>query len=289
MLIPFPQLVEKHKLAVRGIVHIGANSGQELEAYLSKGVQSIVFIEPLKPAFEKLLRHVAKNPAFRPGIRCINELVTDTTGRRVTFHITDNDGESSSILPMKEHLNAHPDVKVVNSVPMEGWAYQDLADLHFIDPDLNFLNIDVQGAELMVLQGMGDKLKNFDYAYIEVNEKELYTGCAMLPDIDQFMTQAGFERKDMQMTSFGWGDALYVRKNIVPKTDQKQPNPLNQMRNAPAPAESSSLSAAINEADQLVNSIRTRLTNDVSGSVADSIGTQMRTGIMNILNKYIKN
>lgn len=288
MLIPFPQLVEKHKLAVRGIVHIGANSGQELEAYLSKGVHSIVFIEPLKQAFEKLLRHVAKNPSFREGVRCINELITDTTGRRVTFHITDNDGESSSILPMKEHLNAHPDVKVINSVPMEGWAYQDLADLHFIDPDLNFLNIDVQGAELMVLQGMGDKLKNFDYAYIEVNEKELYTGCAMLPDIDQFMVNAGFERKDMQMTSFGWGDALYVRKNITPKSTV-QTNTLEPMKSQQAPSGASSLGSAIFEADQLVNSIRTRLNNDVSGSVADSIGNQMRMGIMNILNKYIKN
>ncbi len=37
-------------------------------------------------------------------------------------------------------------------------------DIHF-----NFLNLDIQGAELKALKSMGDYLNNVDYIYTEVN------------------------------------------------------------------------------------------------------------------------
>ena len=37
-----------------------------------------------------------------------------------------------------------------------------------------FLNIDIQGAELLALKGMGELLHHFDYAYIEVNHDYVY-------------------------------------------------------------------------------------------------------------------
>lgn len=283
---------------VRGIVHIGANSGQELEAYLSKGIHNIVFIEPIKPVFEQLLKHVAiKAGEKKSHIRCINELLLDVTGKSVTMNITDNNGESSSVLPMKDHLTAHPDVKVTSQVQMDTWSYDDLADLHHIDPALNFLNIDTQGAELLILKGMGEKIKNFDYVYIEVNQKELYEGNPMLADIDQFMTEKGLERKELQMTDFGWGDALYVRKTIhapatshpKPETSHPKPDTRNLTPDTRNLTPETGLGAAISETDQLLAEIRKRLTDDTSGSVADNIVSRLRTGFMNIINKHIKN
>ncbi len=74
-----------------------------------------------------------------------------------------------------------------------------------------FLNVDLQGAELLALKGMGDLLKHFDHAYIEVNERELYKGCPLVGEIDAFMAKAGFVRKETVMTKHFWGDALYQR------------------------------------------------------------------------------
>ena len=47
--------------------------------------------------------------------------------------------------------------------------------------------------------------------YLEVNEKELYKGCGLLPEMDVFLETHGFKRVLMEMTCHGWGDALYVR------------------------------------------------------------------------------
>lgn len=78
----------------------------------------------------------------------------------------------------------------------------------------NFLNLDIQGAELMVLQGASEILKYFDYIYCEVNDKELYEKCAMTSDIDAFLSTHGFERKIKKMTTHGWGDAFYIKKYV---------------------------------------------------------------------------
>ena len=75
----------------------------------------------------------------------------------------------------------------------------------------NFLNMDIQGAELKCLQGFEDGLKMIDYIYAEVNTKELYAGCAQLPELDAWLAARGFKRVEISMTGWGWGDALYVR------------------------------------------------------------------------------
>ena len=50
-----------------------------------------------------------------------------------------------------------------------------------------------------------------DYIYAEVNTKELYAGCAQLPELDAWLDARGFKRVEISMTGWGWGDALYVR------------------------------------------------------------------------------
>ena len=55
-------------------------------------------------------------------------------------------------------------------------------------------------------------IKHVDVIYIEVNIAELYKDCATLPDIDEFLTEEGFERVVINITEYKWGDALYVRK-----------------------------------------------------------------------------
>jgi hypothetical protein len=74
-----------------------------------------------------------------------------------------------------------------------------------------FLNIDLQGAELLALKGMGDLLHQFSHLYIEVNEKELYKGCPRVWEIDSFLAGWGFHGVETKMTGFGWGDKYYQR------------------------------------------------------------------------------
>ena len=51
-----------------------------------------------------------------------------------------------------------------------------------------------------------------DYIYTEVNEEELYEGCALIDEIDEFLTLFNFERVKTHMTKEKWGDAFYIKK-----------------------------------------------------------------------------
>ena len=54
-------------------------------------------------------------------------------------------------------------------------------------------------------------LKCVHYIYTEVNIKHLYKDCALISEIDDFLEQYNFFRRETVMTQNGWGDALYVR------------------------------------------------------------------------------
>jgi N-acetylglutamate synthase-like GNAT family acetyltransferase len=75
----------------------------------------------------------------------------------------------------------------------------------------NLLSMDVQGYEMEVLKGAEELLPRIDYIITEVNTKELYSNCALLPEMDSFLQTRGFTRVETVMTDRDWGDALYVR------------------------------------------------------------------------------
>ena len=57
----------------------------------------------------------------------------------------------------------------------------------------NFWNFDIQGAELLALKGATKSIKYAKAIYLEVNEKELYKDCALIDDIDIFLSQYNFK------------------------------------------------------------------------------------------------
>lgn len=76
----------------------------------------------------------------------------------------------------------------------------------------NFLNIDIQCAELLALKGMTKVINNYDYIYLEVNKEHLYKDCALIDEIDSFLNTFNFTRVETFWTDYNWGDALYIKK-----------------------------------------------------------------------------
>jgi FkbM family methyltransferase len=58
---------------------------------------------------------------------------------------------------------------------------------------INFIHMDVQGAELQVLKGCGAFISNVDIVFLEVARIEMYKDQALLPDINDFFISNGFE------------------------------------------------------------------------------------------------
>ena len=83
----------------------------------------------------------------------------------------------------------------------------------------DFVNIDIQGAELQALVGMGDLLVQCRWLYLEVNKTQVYKDCAMVGDIDKYLETQGFRRvHTLWVRGAGWGDALYARRTIYSQT-----------------------------------------------------------------------
>lgn len=211
MLIPFKELIQKHGIRPTGVFHIGANTGQEYHPYMAEGIIYHIWIEPIPAVFDQLLKHVGPTNSRS---RCIQACVSDVSLKHVVFKITNNNGESSSFLNLKKHLEYHPTVQVEQTIEMLTLTADDIIDYFSINPaQYNFLNLDIQGAELLALKGMEKNLKYIDYVYTEVNEAELYEGCALVHEIDQFLAKHGFVPVECKMTDNQWGDKFYIRKD----------------------------------------------------------------------------
>ena len=208
MLIPFDYLCKKYSLRPPGVLHLGANEGQEAPAYAAAGIERVVWVEALPQVFDVLKQKIAPIRGSVALLACLS----DVDNQQVDFHVASNDGQSSSFFELGTHAQAHPTVRYVKTIRMATIRVDTLLRQNKLEVGPGWLlNIDLQGAELLALKGMGDLFWEFDSAYIEVNVKELYIGCPLLKDIDAFFWEKGFSRKEIKMTGSGWGDAFYLR------------------------------------------------------------------------------
>lgn len=209
MLIPFIELHRRFKFIPEGVVHLGANSGQEAVEYHRWGVRNVIWVEALPDVFLELKRNVSHYPGQLALCACLSNV----DGQKVPFNVANNQGQSSSFLEFGTHSKEHPTVKFTRRIELETIRLDTLfRKFGFSLPGTKWLlNADLQGAELLALQGMGELMHHFSYAYLEVNERELYKGCALVGEIDSFLAQHGFVGQMCKMTGFGWGDKFYTK------------------------------------------------------------------------------
>jgi FkbM family methyltransferase len=197
----------------KGVIHVGANTGQEAPAYAALGLP-VVWIEPIPGVYDRLL----KNIAAYPNQRAIKALITDADDQLVTLHVSNNDGLSSSIFDLALHKDIWPDVGFVADLKLSSSTLptalkQEVIDLAHYDA----LVMDTQGAELRILEGARAILPAFRYIKAEAADFEVYKGCATGKTLDDFLTAAGFQfiRRDDFATRTSGGscfDVLYRRR-----------------------------------------------------------------------------
>ena len=60
--------------------------------------------------------------------------------------------------------------------------------------DVNFLVLDVQGFELEVLKGFGEKIKSIDFLFTEINKNFVYKNNVLIDELDQYLKNIGLVR-----------------------------------------------------------------------------------------------
>ncbi len=177
-----------------GVIHVGANTGQERELYKKLGL-SVIWIEPIPEVFQIL----KANLQDFPNQQALQYLVTDRDDQEYQFHVANNNGLSSSIMDLKQHKEIWPSVSFTNTLLLRSSTLVTLFEKEGINPaNYQALILDVQGAELLVLRGCATLLKNFQYIKTEVADFESYAGCCQLSDLNPFMIDQGYRIFSLQ-------------------------------------------------------------------------------------------
>ncbi len=188
------QYILKHNVKINGVIHVGAHFGQEDDTYKELGIKNRLYFEPLLLNFNTLKNSIKDDDVI------IVKKALGNEKKIVSMYVeTKNNGMSSSILEPKLHTKQFPDI-VFNST--EDVELDRLDDLEYDFSKYNMMNIDVQGFELEVLKGSINTLKNIDYIIVEINNAELYAGCPMFNDINNFLVNHNFTCVDQ----FWWGN-----------------------------------------------------------------------------------
>jgi FkbM family methyltransferase len=197
------------------IVHVGASVAQELRSYEALRPRQIVWVEA-NPSIARRLRwriRLRRSSAVKHV--CIQALVTDKDGQGVVFNIFNNDSLSSSIFKAAGALRREwPDVRETGKTKTLVSSRLDTILLNrSIEPDdVDALVVDLQGAELLCLKGAGAYLAHVSFIEVEVSTEAIYDGGVLFPELDSFLSAAGFVR----VSAVPWhGDVVYVRTAVL--------------------------------------------------------------------------
>ena len=211
MLIPAEDIIEickEYNISLNGVLHIGAHECEEMEIYEKMGItkNNMIWIDGNKDKVKEAQNRGIPNVYYA--------VIADDDDKEVEFKITNN-GQSSSILDFGSHSHHHPHIHFVEKQIHTTTTIDTFYKLHnFDNSQYDFWNFDIQGAELMALKGAKDIVDHAKLLYLEVNTEEVYKGCALITDLDEYLSKYNFKRIITKMTHCGWGDALYIK---VPK------------------------------------------------------------------------
>jgi len=200
------------------IFDIGACNGSSTISYskMFKGARFFLF-EPLPHNFNKLKQ-------LQSALDCY-EFVTEeialsnSTGETI-FHVSsgvpdkdnypsDYGSKSSSLLAPDRASEIHSWLKFTERLKVKTETLDSVVQRRNID-HIHLIHMDVQGAELMVLEGGQEMLKHIDCIWLEVEKIELYKEQPLENDIADFMELHGFRKVLNEMNHIS-GDQLWVR------------------------------------------------------------------------------
>jgi FkbM family methyltransferase len=199
----------------RGVIHVGANVGQERQLYADRGL-AVLWIEPIPNVFATLVENIRGEPRQR----AINALLLDKDDVEHVFHVASNDGASSSIFEFHMHADIWPEITYVDDLTMRSSTLPSVLKREGVEPsEYDALVLDTQGSELLVLRGAEWILGGFRYIQTEAADFESYRDGALASQIKSFMKDHGFAltyRQQMARHQSGgtYYELLFENRNL---------------------------------------------------------------------------
>lgn len=179
------------------ILEIGCNDGSQT-CWLAKMFEhgTIYCFEPEPRAIRRFKEKVGQHS----NINLFEMALSDKNGE-LTFHQSaghlnkkDHNNEempegwdlSGSIKKPKLHLITHPSITFDQSITVKTTTLDDWCNEHSIEV-IDFIWMDVQGAELDIFRGGKNALSKTRFIYTEYSNIEIYEGQATLPELLQHL------------------------------------------------------------------------------------------------------
>lgn len=213
MYIDLKYIIKKFNLEINGIVHVGGCKGEELFSYMKNNIKNVILIEANPELIRTLkIKKFIFHYIFKMNLSVESFAAYFEDNLELDLNITNN-LQSSSILKLSKHSELYPDIKVDKKIKVKTNTINKLFDKKYEIKNYNFLNLDIQGAELDALKGADEILDKIDAIYTEINFDELYQGCAQAEQIDNYLKEFKFQRILTETPDHpSWGDALYLKE-----------------------------------------------------------------------------
>lgn len=202
MLLPPTKLKQYFGVSPDGVLHVGAHKAEELAGYRKARFGRVIWVEAQPELVDELRKTVEAE-----GDLVVQACVWSVSGLKRSLKITNN-GESSSLYSLGTHETHHPEIEVIREVEM---TTSTLFEAVPLEANFEFMNIDIQGAELEALKGLGKRLDSVLWIYLEVNREQLYRGIPQIEEITSWLRERGYVLALSLWTPYNWGDALFVR------------------------------------------------------------------------------
>jgi FkbM family methyltransferase len=178
------------------VLDVGARDCGESVDFATAFPAATVYAFECNPATLPACRAAA---AAEPRVRLTEQAVSDADGRTAFFPIdpaktvtgsADGNPGASSLFeatgdyPLERYVQQRIEVETTRLDTFLARAGLDHVDV---------LWMDVQGAELLVLRGLGERLADVDWIHLEAEQFEIYRGQALFPAIDAHLAARGFE------------------------------------------------------------------------------------------------
>lgn len=222
---PFPLSDIVRSTSVIGILDLGASFVHKAPSYdhlVKASLARVTGFEPNIAECEKLRKIYGPPNQFFPYF------IGD--GCQATFYETNWFATGSLFKPnrvlLESFQNLHEVVTLVAQHPVQTKRLDDVDGLGEVD----FIKLDVQGAELLVLQNGERVVNDASVVQVEVEFVELYEGQPLFADVDRYLRSRGFvfhtfhelasrcfkplmysNNPDQGIKQVLWADAVYVR------------------------------------------------------------------------------
>jgi FkbM family methyltransferase len=195
------------------ILEAGAHFGEDTMRMKAIWPDCIVHaFEPHPDNYRRLI-----DATYRvPGVFCYQLALSDIIGTVKFYRCRLHEGASSLLksAPFKQALYNDQEPINVQCLTLDEWACQNNVD------HIDFCWLDMEGAELKMLQHASTILPTIRAIYIEVNFQEFRTGMVQYKDIKHFLHTHGFKQIWMTPGKIGLpaeeqANVLFVREDIM--------------------------------------------------------------------------